>query len=279
MSDPARTIFVATPTANGILLSDCVTSLVAMVSQLNRHGIGALYRTVDGPNVMMQRDMLAHEFLQTDCSHLLFVDSDMAFPADLCHRLLAAGKRVIGTIYPRRGLDLGRLAKLRETRTFDDALALAYDWNVHVPARGLTVAKGLCRVEALGTGFLLIERACLLEMAERIEVPFYRPVGTMRLRAFFRELKEGEALWSHDYAFCKRWIAAGGEIWADVAANVRHVGDFRFGLPFAAYLRAIGGRARSDTGSGSEAPEHAASEGRPEDRETNPTAEVGPSSA
>lgn len=240
MTEGRKKVFIATPTANGIMLTDYVVSLMAMTAQLHEQGIGTVYRTVDGPNVIMQRDMLAHEFLQSDCTHLLFVDSDMAFPSDLCARLLAAKKRLIGTIYSRRGLDLDRLAKLLDTRGFDDALALAHDWNVHFIGNTVTVTDGLCKVEALGTGFLLIERACLTEMAERIEVPAYQAAhAPIQLRAFFRDLRDGGAIWGHDYAFCKRWVAAGGEVWADVGANIRHVGDFRFGMPFTAYLNAL----------------------------------------
>jgi hypothetical protein len=165
----------------------------------------------------------------------------MAFPAELCSRLIANRKRVIGTVYAQRRLDLQRLAGFVGDRPFDQALALSYDWNVHVGSDRITVVDGLCRVEALGTGFLLIERECFAEMEARIAVPTYRATGTAPLKAFFRELNEDGAVWSHDYAFCKRWIAAGGEVWADTTANIKHVGDFRFGVPFNAYLKALRG--------------------------------------
>lgn len=240
MSDAARKIFIATPTANGLMLSDYVVSLMAMTSDLHARGVATTYRTVDGPNVIVQRDILAHDFLASDCSHLLFVDSDMAFPADLAWRLLETAKQVIGTVYSRRGLDLDRLQTLLAGRTFDQALALAHDWNVHFLDNTITVKDGLCRVEALGTGFLLIARSCFTDMVARLDVPFYQAThAPMRLRAYFRELRNGGAVWSHDYAFCKRWVAAGGEVWADASANLRHVGDFRFGMPFTAYLQAM----------------------------------------
>lgn len=240
MAESARKIFIATPTANGIMLSDYVVSIMAMSADLHGRGIGTVYRNIDGPNVALQRDMLAGEFLAGECTHLLFVDSDMAFPAELCSRLLDAGKRLIGTIYAQRRLDLPRLAKLLDGRDFHDALALAHDWNVHLSDSTITVVDGLCRVDALGTGFLLIERACFTEMLERTEVPLYSATNhQVKLRAFFRELSEDGAVWSHDYAFCRRWTGAGGEVWADTNANIKHVGDFRFGMPFRAYLQAL----------------------------------------
>lgn len=239
----AAKIFIATPTSNGLMLSDYVVSLTATIADLHARGVGTTYRTVDGPNVIVQRDILTHDFLASDCTHLLFIDSDMAFPADLCWRLLAADKQVIGTVYSRRGLDLERLSRLLDGRSFDQALALAHDWNVHFLDNSVSVKDGLCQVEALGTGFLLIARSCLTEMVERLDVPFYQAThAPLRLRAYFRELRNGGAVWSHDYAFCKRWVAAGGAVWADTAANIRHVGDFRFGMPFSAYLKAMQAR-------------------------------------
>ena len=239
MSTGGAKVFIATPTANGIMLSDYVGSLARMIAHLHGRGIGTDYRTIDGPNLVMQRDMLADAFLKSDATHLLFIDSDMAFEPALCEKLLGFGKRVVGTIYPRRSLDLGRLKELIPAHGFDHALALAYQWNVRFLGPRLEVRDGLCKVEGIGFGFTLIERACLEELA-RDACPVYDgPMGG-KLHAFFREIDVAEAgRLDLDYSFCKRWIGRGGEVWAYSAADIRHVGDFRYGLPFSAYLSAL----------------------------------------
>ena len=84
------------------MLSDYVGSLARMMAQLHARGVSTDYRTIDGPNLVLQRDMLADAFLASDATHLLFIDSDMAFAPDLAERLLSFAKPVIGTIYPRR---------------------------------------------------------------------------------------------------------------------------------------------------------------------------------
>ena len=106
MSSGAAKLFIATPTTNGLMLSDYVDSLARMMARLHGRGIGTDYRTIDGPNLVLQRDMLADAFLKSDATHLLFIDSDMAFEPGLAERLLSFAKPVIGTIYPRRSLDL-----------------------------------------------------------------------------------------------------------------------------------------------------------------------------
>jgi hypothetical protein len=234
-------IFVATPTANGIMLSQYVAAVVQMITRLHAAGINTQYATVDGPNLILQRDVLAHLFLQSDCTHLLWVDSDMTFDPGLGEKLLSFGQPLVGTIYTRRNLDLARLKSLIPAHGFDHALALAYNWNVRLLGPRLEVQNGLCKVEGIGLGFALIERACFEQLAQHDDCPLYEsPLTGSKLRAFFRETSadDGTTL-DLDYSFCKRWIAQGGDVHAYVGANVRHVGDFRYGVPFAAYLAAL----------------------------------------
>jgi hypothetical protein len=233
MSSGAAKLLIATPTADGLMLSDYVASLARALTQLHGRGVSTDYRTIDGPNLALQRDMLADAFLRSDATHLLFIDSDMAFEPSLAERLLSFGKPVIGTIYPRRSLDLRRLKELIATHGFDHALALAHDWNVRFLGPQLEVRGGLCKVEGIGLGFTLIERACLEELAP--DCPTYQsPFTGAPVRAFFREMGDSE-----DYSFCKRWIQRGGDVWAFVDADIWHVGDFRYGMPFTAYLDAL----------------------------------------
>jgi len=238
MSAPPK-IFIATPTTNGIMLSDTVASTIGMITQLHGRGIATRYHTTDGYSVMLQRDWLVQAFLASDCTHLLFIDSDMAFEPGLCEKLLAAQKPLIGTIYTKRALDLAKLKSLIPAHGFDHALALTYDWNVRYLGSELTVRQGLCRVEGVGFGFALLERGCFLAQAD--ETPSYRsPIGGVQVRAFFRPEPgtDGGHL-DHDYSFCRRWVVRGGEVWAETNAQIRHVGDFRYGVPFRAYLNAL----------------------------------------
>lgn len=155
-------IFVATLTTNGIMLWDCVASTIRMVTRLHAQGIATEYHTADGPNLIQQRDRLPHAFPESACTHLLFVDSDMA-----------------------------------------------------------------------------IERGCFLAQAD--DTPTHpSPMGGVRVRAFFREAAgpDGATL-DPDYAFCKSWVARGGEVWADAGAQIRHVGDFRYGVPFSGSLNVL----------------------------------------
>lgn len=234
-------IFIAVTTADGIILSECAASLIRTVARLNRNGIATEFRTNNGTSIIAQKNLLVQEFLASDCTHLLFVDSDMTFPDDLCETLLAYGRRLIGVVYTKRSLDLVRLKILAATLPFDQALALAYDWNMHpLPGGRVVVENGICRVAALPGGFVLTERACFEELEARTELTFLRLQGSRDpVRAFFREVREGQRVFDLDYSFCLRWIAAGGEVWAYPDADMRHIGDHRADLPFSDFLATL----------------------------------------
>ena len=237
---PSTRLFIATQSADGVMLSDYVRSLAATLIRLGERGVGAEYRTVDGTDIVVQRNLLTQAFLASDCTHILYIDSDMLFPPDLAERLLACRKRLVGAVYPRRDLDIDKLRRLTVAHGFARALPLAYDWNVQLLGDDVQVRDGLARVATLPGGFMLAERACFSEMAERSVVPVMSGgPGGARFQAFFREKRDGEAVSDLDYAFCRRWAECGGEVWAYVDADIRHVGDFRGAPPFRAWLNAL----------------------------------------
>ena len=234
-------LFIATTTADGIALSAFVEALAALLTTLHASGIATEYHFVDGRDLVFQRDVLANRFLGSDCTHLLFIDSDMSFPPDLAERLLALEKPLVGVACARRALDLARLKALAPERGFDAAFALAHDWNLRPLPGGITVQGELARVEGIGAAFLLIRRGVFERMLQAGEIPLHeaRP-GGRPVRAFFRETRAGDEIFDLEYSFCRRWIALGGEVFAHIGADIRHIGDWRHGPSFAAFLHALG---------------------------------------
>ena len=72
-------ILIATPTAGGITTTAYTQSVVAATVAI--HEMGGTYRhlSIDGADVVIARNILAHSFLTDDsCDYVLFIDSDMA---------------------------------------------------------------------------------------------------------------------------------------------------------------------------------------------------------
>jgi hypothetical protein len=232
-------VLIGTPTAGGIVKVHYAHTVVNTVRDLAAHGIGADYLTFDGPDNSIGRDYIASYMMAKEYTHLFFVDSDMWFEASLCRRMIGFDKRVIGCVYPKRQIDFRRLAgHLRHgARNVDDAVALSLDYNVVLPRQGIRIENGLCRVDGFGLGAVLIQRQTFEEMIDKgVSKPGDRPELSLSgpYYGFFTHVPDddGEML-GEDYSFCKKWRErCGGDVWALVDADVRHVGDMAYGVPF-----------------------------------------------
>lgn len=179
------------------------------------------------------RNMLVHDALKTNCTHILFIDTDIAFEPKLVFELLARNRDVIGCAYPKKCHDFD--AVIRATRELDPeprVHAASFVLTLLPEDRGMgqmRVENGCVRVQETGTGFLLVKREVFLKLA--IAQP-----STMYLSDHVQEMGEPMFAWfdtairerrylSEDYEFCRRWRALGGDIWIYADASLTHIGN------------------------------------------------------
>jgi hypothetical protein len=226
-------IFIATPTAGGVVKTPYAVSVAGLVADLERRGIETAIGVEDGADIETQRDRLVHEFLRTPATHLLFVDSDMTFARGLAFTLLQFDKPIVGTAYTARRLDFERVASgIGLGLSFDTAVARAYDFNVKTDAPVDSGAE-LVSVAGFGFGFVLIRRDCFDIMQRRCKLVRYRnPFIDAEVLGFFRRIPiDGQIPLSEDYSFCRRWAVECREpLWLYTRAHIRHVGEFRYGV-------------------------------------------------
>jgi hypothetical protein len=232
-------LLIATPAFGEVFYTPYVHSMFRLHRALMPKNWTLNFASIAYSDVAEARNfLLTHWFDKTDASHLLFVDADMGFEPELVLDMLALKKSLVGAIYTRRQVDLGRLAKLAaEGEPAQRAIARAHDFIVR-PLRGRSPRRlnGFIEVEGCGAGLLLIQRACvqtmLKEMPELSDAgaPKNTPLAknlTRLIRAFDPLTVDGGRL-SEDFSFCHRWRKCGGEIWARADKSVTHVGLHRF---------------------------------------------------
>lgn len=220
-------VLIATPT-RGSPKMQYVQFLIATFRDLARRGISSDFETLYGSDPAFQRDVLATRFLERrELSHMFFVDDDMAGPGELCARLLAADKPVIGPIAARRAFHPERIDKaLSEGATPKQAFMAAQDWIV-VPAQSPN--QPLVKVESLGFGAVLLRRDALELMVEKKAATSY-PFNSQSFYGFFRLPLILPNPVSEDVSFYRRWrIDCGGEVWATTDTPIMHIGDFAYG--------------------------------------------------
>lgn len=150
------------------------------------------------------RNQLAQEAMSRGFDYLLFIDSDMVFPADVLTRLIADKKDIVsGVYYARKGNHFPVIfSKVRPKTLFRKQIAEKF----------FTVPEGIFEIKGCGMGMCLIKVSALRKIFDRYKEPF-------------RPLK----LLGEDLSFCYRATKRGFKIYADANVELGHVGTKIYG--------------------------------------------------
>lgn len=105
-SDPtdnikANSIVICVP-SNGLMHSAFVYSLLKLVEHLRKYN-NEVYEIIDiGTVLSNQRQSLVHDALEYDPDYIMWLDSDMTFPANTVDRLISRHKDVVCAAYSKR---------------------------------------------------------------------------------------------------------------------------------------------------------------------------------
>lgn len=189
---------------------------------LSAAGIQSAYLMLQGfCHVDDGRNKIVREFLQSDCTDLVFLDADVDWEPEGLVQLCQREHDIIGGVYPYRR-----------------------EGSEEMPVRlkdGAECVDGVIEVEGLPTGFMKIKRHVLVRMAasspkymdkhEETALVFDRPTpGTDKVR------------WGGDVDFCNRWLAVGGKIHADQEIRLGHAATIVVRDSLGSHLRRVTGR-------------------------------------
>jgi hypothetical protein len=227
-------IFLATPCYGGQVGIHYLNSVVALQAACEARGVGLTVELLENDALITRaRARLAHRFRQhAHATHLFFVDADISFAPEAALRLLDAGKDLAGGVYPLKGLDWAKVRAAAQAGA-KDLMAKSVGYVIRfipTPNSSVEVENGFAKVAYVGTGFLMIRRPVIDALAEAppgllADLSDVEP-GAAAVPMLFDTMIEpetGQHL-SEDYAFCRRWRDAGGEIWADVESRLTHTG-------------------------------------------------------
>ncbi|HTE43179.1 MAG TPA: hypothetical protein VK629_20320 [Steroidobacteraceae bacterium] len=192
---------IATPLHSGTADREFITGLLAA------QGLYAGWMCLEGhANICRARDLLAAQFLATDCDSMIFIDGDVGFSRQDMELLLASPFPLTAGLYRRKN---------------DSA-----DWVCHPqPHEAPRDADypSLARIVRVGTGFLRIDRKVFETLAAGNHINVYAN-GDQQVNQFFPTgLYQGEFL-SEDYYFCELAAKAGFSIYVDTRIKLKHVG-------------------------------------------------------
>lgn len=198
-------VAIVVPTYRRICHADLLGSLWSVQAHHFRHGHAELdLKVLDGTDIVASRNILIDRFMEEErFTHLLFIDSDQAFPSGAIIRLLSHKAHFIGVPI---------LLRKPNERKWNIARLPPYDaffWN----GRALGIGS-------IGAGMIMLSRRCIERMLDAYPERFLGEDGKDNHCKLFRS--DGDR--SEDIGFCNRWTDIGGRIWADPAIEVAHVG-------------------------------------------------------
>lgn len=243
-----KKVFVGMPTYSQMHAQFCI-SLIYSLRSTSPHTIQLDYE-VGESLIPRGRNHISSRFLQSDCTHLLFLDTDLQFNGETIKRLLDHDKDIVCGVYP---------AKQLKTR---------YIVN-HLDEPLTNADGGLWKVREAGTGAMLIARSVFEKMNsaqdEEGKDGWYQEQGisdgSMVLGYdYFRtgnynvgKYKGEKVLWtdetvpegfefligqehkwylSEDWYFCQRWIELGGEVFVDPQCAFKHIGQMTYPVQY-----------------------------------------------
>lgn len=180
--------------------------------------------------VTRARNDIARTFMQSNCSHLLFIDADIGFePSDVV-KLLNHDLDLVCGGYPAKTIDWNTIHHAANNGVRADFLQNYASPYIYNRVDGTPQVGDLIEVKEAGTGFMMIKRSVFEKLSNHL--PFYTTnkfngYGEKTIEYFSTSIEDGFLL-SEDYFFCRKWRSIGGSVFVDSTIKLLHVGPYVF---------------------------------------------------
>jgi hypothetical protein len=205
-------LFLATPAFSGKVNVAYAISLAETFAVLASKGIQThICIHSSGSLLVAERNRLNKAFLDSDCTHMLCIDADLAWPAMAVPALLDYDLDFVGGCYPARGENI---FLFRPVYRDDKSI--------------VTNEKNLLKMEFIPAGFMLIKRCVIEKLHKVFTQDYFKPKDPTQEKEdgyciFNTEVRDGE-FWGEDFVFCRKVRECGFDIWVDPLIEFDHNG-------------------------------------------------------
>lgn len=263
-----KKIFVATPMYGGQCHGMYTKSTADLAKMGQAYDIDIRFFYLFNESLITRaRNYCADEFVRSDFTHLMFIDSDIGFDPNDVLSLAAMmdendpdGKKIVCGPYPKKTIAWEKI-KQAVDRGFADKdpnqLQKFVGDYVFNPADGQSEVRINEPVKVLegGTGFMMITKDAFNKFDEAYPDYRYKPDhvrtkhfdGSRYITMYFQALidKDSERYLSEDYMFCQWMRKCGVDTWLCPWMKLDHTGSYTFGGSLAD-LASIGATATAD---------------------------------
>lgn len=264
-----RSLFVATPMYGGQCHGNYTRSMCDLTALCVKYGINMkVYYLFNESLITRARNYCADEFVRSEYTHMMFIDSDIGFDPNDVITLLALQSDespydIIGGPYPKKCISWEKIVQAVNKGAADenpnalDQFVGDFVFNPVIVEGGSNQIKLTEPAEVLeiGTGFMMIRKKTFDKFLETYPKQLYKPDhvrtehfdGSRQIMAYFDTpiCPTSNRYLSEDYMFCQWTRNMGYKVWLCPWMSLNHTGSYTFGGSLAA-LASIGAAATAD---------------------------------
>lgn len=245
-----RKLMIATPMYGGQCYGTYCKSIAATTSLFTKHDVQLrMYFLFNESLITRARTYAVDEFLRSDCTHLLFIDSDIEFDPNDVMAMLAmqdddSAYDVLCAPYPKKSISWEKIVTAVNKGKADenpnelenyvgDFVFNAKPGTTHISLHDPT------EVLESGTGFMMIRRNTFEKIAEVRKDLLFKPDhvrtehfdGSREIMLYFDTIicPKTKRYLSEDYMFCQMVNDLGMKVWLCPWMKLKHTGTMVFG--------------------------------------------------
>lgn len=250
-----RKLMVCTPMYGGMCAGTYTKSSTDLAQAAAKYGIELVFFYLFNESLITRaRNYCADTFMRSDCTHMIFLDSDIGFDFnDVLAMLALMGNDteydIMCAPYPKKTIAWEKIKDAVDKGFADEnpnELDNFVGDFVFNPAEGTGEFKISEPVEVLegGTGFMMIRRSAFEKFNDAYPHQMYLPDhvrtkdfdGSREIMAYFDTVidEDTKRYLSEDYMFCQWARKAGIKVWLCPWMRTNHMGSYFFGGSLAA---------------------------------------------
>ena len=231
-------IFVATPVHSDVSIHYFKACLEFQKECFVRK-IAVMFQVMKSSLVTQGRQLCVSGFMESNCTHMLFIDSDISFNFKMIEKMINYDKDICLVPYPIKGLDFDKIKKRIKEGCDIDPRVLGNQYTMSVPdPSNVKVENGFIEVERGPAGCMLIKRSVIDALIK--EYPEFtinqhtlidgKLVTRKHMYNFFDTYwnKDDKTYTGEDFYFCKLCKHAGIKMYALVDEYISHHGEFSY---------------------------------------------------
>lgn len=230
-----KKLFVATPMYGSKCNGAYLRSLLSLLYICNMLHIPVGVSTISNESLVQRsRNYVVDEFLRSDFTHLLFIDTDIVFNPEYVIALLALDQDIVGAPYSYKKINWGNILEAVNHNVSPENLCRLAG---HLDTSQWK-EQDFMETDSLEMGFTMIRRNVFEKLQVAYPEHYYRPdhIGTphfdgvRNIQLYFSvEIDpSSQKLLSECEFFCKTWKAIGGKLYVCPSMVVTHIGMYYF---------------------------------------------------